>query len=583
MSRQESGNKILPLDKMTASDLIKMRFSKLEERDTRQRVRELEHLEELIKAAEIASVQAEQQRDLNRIMNARVAINRFPVEVLQNIFVMSCTFTLPGRKYSYYRCNDIITVWNPTWIHMARAVRLMCVCHHWNKIALGTRGLWNCIEPVQGNGDHVLLERSIRGPLKVLVSQLKLEPHYAVAHALQNVEYSSRIQELYWILPSEHENGEYLRKYFRMPAPFLRSLALHGDWNPMPDGSLKLFDNHIPCLERLSLSDVNWLPSNAFTKLTFLALNYCNVPKAPIKLRGLLAGTPNLVDLILRNIADISLPRVRLEIDAADMKLVSLPRLRRLLIKDMWADDIEYVFRDAQLNEDVSVSIKHMNKRDDGRQMLESVFTWSLNALKQPKGLHFRQDLVIVAGASSGLRFEVERGMTLEDWITFNGLQMLSLSSISHLCTFERDTCRVPGLERVRNLLRQMTALETLSVNIESLTKIVDALALFRDPTDPPLCPALTTLRIAIRYESDCDIILDSVLPHRAQLGVKHLYVGLINFSSTHWRPRQAVKDQLDGNFESVNFEALWNDKAYNISLPLVCKENVYALWPPWL
>ncbi|KZT04592.1 uncharacterized protein LAESUDRAFT_287612 [Laetiporus sulphureus 93-53] len=522
----------------------------------------------MIKAAETAAVQAEW-----RDWNADVAINRLPPEVLREIFVTTCTIKLFEYESArtVYECIDIMTVWNPTWIEKDRAVSLMLVCHHWKEIALGIRELWNCIETVRGNRDHVLLERSGRGPLKVLVRGKSC----AVAHALQNVEHSSRIQELYWKRPLACED-------LRMPAPSLKSLALQEDrGDSVPDGSLKSFDNRTPCLERLSLSWLGWLPSNAFAKLTFLALDTCVLPKAPIKLRCLLAGTPNLVDLILQNVSDY--PHIRVETEPADMKPVSLARLRRLLIEYMWADDIDYVFRDAQLNEDVSVSIKRKRKGDDEQRLLDVVSTWSLDALKQPKELHFQPRIAIVTGASSGFRFEVEDDMTLEDWTAFNWPQALSLSSISHLCTFERDACRPPDLECVCNLLRQMTALETLSVKIASLTKIVDALTLFQDPTDPPLCPALTTLRIAIQKDSDCDIILDSILPRRAQLGIKHLYIGLIDSQNERWRRRQAVKDQLYGKFESVNFETLLHDKAYNITLPLVCVEEAHALWPSWL
>ncbi|KZT01923.1 uncharacterized protein LAESUDRAFT_763353 [Laetiporus sulphureus 93-53] len=132
--------------------------------------------------------------------------------------------------------------------------------------------------------------------------------------------------------------------------------------------------------------------------------------------------------------------------------------------------------------------------------------------------------------------------------------------------------------------LVQMTTLQTLSVDIDGLMKIVDALTLFRDSIDPPLCPTLTTLRIAIWKDSDCDIISDSILPHRAQLGVKHLYIGLIDPQpSEHWRPRQAVEDELHGKFESVNFETLLYAGEYGIALPPVCVEEAHALWPPWL
>ncbi|KZT04590.1 uncharacterized protein LAESUDRAFT_813964 [Laetiporus sulphureus 93-53] len=575
MSRQKRGKKVPSLEELSASDLMKMRSSKLEQRDTRQRARELKHIEGMIRAAETAAVQAER-----RDWNADVAINRLPPEVLREIFVTTCTVKLDEYIYKYYGCDDFMTVWGPTWIEKGRAVSLMFVCHHWKEIALGIRELWNGIETYWGHKDLTLLDRSGQGPLKVLACR-EFEPPYAVAPALQIVAHSSRIQEFYWITS---QNPEYLREYLRMPAPSLRFLALQGDWGATPDGSLTLFDNHTPCLERLSLSCHCWLPSNAFAKLTFLVLDRCLSSNAYIKLRSLLGGTPNLVDLILRGVIDSSYERyVGAETEPAHMKPVSLARLRRLLIECMRAGAIDYVFRDARLNEDLSVSIKDMI-RSDGQRFLEVVSGWSLNAMKQPKQLHFQPHVAIVAGASSGLRFEDWNCTTLQDWTAFNWPQALSLSSISHLCTFDRYARRPPGLERVRNLLRQMTALETLSVDIEVLTKIVDALTLFRDPTDPPLCRALTTLRIAIRKDSDCDIILDSILPRRAQLGIKHLYVGLIDHQSDYcWRPRQAVKDQLHGNFESVNFETLVCDKAYNITLPPVCVEEAHALWPSWL
>ncbi|KZT01912.1 uncharacterized protein LAESUDRAFT_763347 [Laetiporus sulphureus 93-53] len=568
MSRQKDGE--IP----SLEELSTIQSSKLEQADARQRTHQLKHLKGLIKAADTAATQAER-----RDRNARIAINRLPAEVLEEIFVMSCTVKLAGYKFWRYQYNDIITVWNPIWIHTGGAVRLMRVCHHWNEIALGTRELWNSVETYCGDRDHVSLARSIRGPLKVLACG---EPQYAVAHALQNAQHSSRIQELYWTRPTYCKS----RNYLGMPAPSLRSLALQGDWSRTQDGSFNLFDNHTPCLERLSLSAVNWLPSNAFAKLTFLALNKCNAPKAPIKLRCLLAGTPNLVDLILRNVSDNSYRHIRVEIEAAGMKPVSLTRLRRLLIANMWADDIDYVFWDARLNGDVSVSIKRMKRHGDGNQVLDLLSTWSLNVLKQPKELDFQSDIVIVAGASSSLRFQVEESMSLEDWTGLNWPWILTLSSISQLYVFELfgcDPCRGSDLEHMRAFLRQMTALETLSVDIEVLTKIVDALTLFRDPIDPPLCPALTTLRIAIRRDSDCNIILDLVLPHRAQLGIRHLYIGLVDPPSGCWRPLQAVKDQLHANFESVKFDSLWCDKAYSINLPLVCDEEAHALWPPWL
>ncbi|KZT01288.1 uncharacterized protein LAESUDRAFT_763880 [Laetiporus sulphureus 93-53] len=569
MSRQEDGGKSPSLQELSTLDLIKILSSKLEQSDAHERILYLKNLEGLIKAAE-TTVQAG-RRDLN----ARVAINHLPAEVLQEIFVTTCTVKLAEYRSKHYRCNDVTTIWNPTWIEKGRAVSLMLVCYHWKEIALGVRELWNGIETYWECEDRILLEMSGRGPLKVLACD-ELEPSCAVMHALQKMEHSSRIQELYWITPSENDE-EYLRKCLRMPAPSLRSLALQGDWSATPDGSLKLFDNHTPCLEHLSLSNVNWLPSNAFVKLTFLAIDQCFVPKAPIKLRSLLSGTPNLVDLILRGVADSSYPHVRVEIGAAGMKPVSLTRLRRLLIADMRADDIDYVFRDARLNEDLSISIKDVKGRDDEQRLFEVVSNWSLNALKHPKGLHFQQHVAIVTGASSGLRFEWGRHRR-EGWTKFDWSRILPLSSISHLCIFELDACN-----QVRNLLRQMTAVETLFVKIKSLTKIIDALTFFRDPTDPPLCPALTTLRIAIRKDSDCDIIMSSVVPHRAQFGVRHLYVELVNPENGHWTPRQTVKHRLQGAFKSVNFETSFYDKAYGITLPLVCDEEAHALWPPWL
>ncbi|KZT01673.1 uncharacterized protein LAESUDRAFT_815734 [Laetiporus sulphureus 93-53] len=570
MSHQNRGKKTPSLEELSASDLMKMRFSKLEQKDPHECARE--DLEELIKAAVTPAVQA-----MRRERNAHVAINRLPAEVLREIFVTTCTVKLAEYRSEHYQCYISTTVWNPTWIDKGRAVSLMLVCHHWKEIALEIQELWSGIETYWEDEDHILLERSGRGPLKVLACCDPLY-EYAVTHALQNVEHSSRIQELYWIWPLTRHSREHLG----MPAPSLRSLALQ-NWT-IPDGSLKLFDDHTPCLERLSLSNVNWLPSNAFVKLTFLALETCMVSKLPIKLRSLLAGTPNLVDLVLRNVSDSSYPHIRVEIGAAGMKPVSLTRLRRLLIEEMWSDDIDYVFRDAQLNEDASVSIAHTQRDDDEQRLPEGVSSWSLNALKQPKELHFQSHVAIVVGASSGFRFEVWRCTTLEDWMAFNWPRILPLSSISHLCMFELKAYKGRGLERVRNLLRQMTTLQTLSVNIDGLTQIVDIFTLFRDPTGPPLCPALTTLRIVIHHDRDCDIILHSILPRRAQLGIKHLDVGLIDpWSSEHWRPRQSVKKKMHGKFESMNFETLLYDKAYNITLPLVCSEEAHRLWPPWL
>ncbi|KZT09891.1 uncharacterized protein LAESUDRAFT_463993 [Laetiporus sulphureus 93-53] len=456
----------------------------------------------------------------------------------------------------------------------------MLVCHHWKEIASEIRELWNGVETYWHDKDHALLERSGQGPLKVLA---RSEPlcQDAVGRALQNVEHSSRIQELYWTNLSNCENS----KYLGMPVPSLKSLMLQNGHNDsVPDGSFELFDCHTPCLERLSLSHLYWLPSNAFAKLTLLALDRCHVTKSRAKVRSLLAGTPNLVDLILRYVADSNVDRyVGAETEPADMKPVSLVRLRRLLIERMWTDDIDYIFQDARLNGDLSVSIKNMNWYDDEQRLLEVVSSWSLNALKQPKELHFQQHVAIVTGASSGLRFEVRRSRALEHWTRLDWSRILPLSCISHLCTFEQDARRLPGLERVRNILRQMTALETLSVNIEGLTKVIDALTLFREPTGPPFCPALTTLRIAIWEDSDSDIILDSVLPHRAQLGVKHLYIGLIDCLSHGWEALQDAEHQLHGKFESVNCEPLWVGETYGIKLPPVCDEEAHALWPPWI
>ncbi|KZT01920.1 uncharacterized protein LAESUDRAFT_815669 [Laetiporus sulphureus 93-53] len=570
MSPQEGDGKLFSLEQLSTLDLIKTLSSRLEQGDTRQRILPLEDLDGLIKAAE-TMVQA-----MRRERNARVAINHLPAEVLEEIFVTTCTVKLAEYRFKHYGCGEAMTIWNPTWIEKGRAVGLMLVCHPWKEIASGIRELWNGVETYWEHKDRILLERSGQGPLKVLTHG-KMEPPYAVVHALQNVEHSSRIQELYLTSPLlAREN----REYFGMLAPSLRSLALQGDYSRVPNETLNLFDNHIPCLERLSLSYVGWLPSNAFAELTFLAIDQCYVSKCRAKIRSVLAGTPNLVDLVLRKVADQHFGYIRVETEAADMKPVSLTRLRRLLIENMWTDDVDYVFRDARLDGDISVSIKRVRPRDDGHRILKVVSTWSLNALKHPKELHFQPHVAIIAGASSGFRFEVERSVSLRYWFSWS--RNLPLSSISHLCTFE-DASMPTSLERVHNFLRQMTSLETLSVNIEGLTKIIDALTLFLDPTDPPLCPALTTLRITIRQDSDCNTILDSLLPQDAQLGVKHLYVGLIGPPNEFGEALQAAKDHLHGNFESVKSETLLYDKAYNITLPLVCDKEVHALWPRWL
>ncbi|KZT03015.1 uncharacterized protein LAESUDRAFT_729521 [Laetiporus sulphureus 93-53] len=158
MSRQEDGEKIPSLEELSALDLINMLSSKLEQSDACQRARQLRHLEALIKAAETAAAQAE-RRDLT----ARVPINRLPTEVLQEIFLTSCTVKLAEYRSKHYQCNNIMTLWNPTWIDRGRAVSLMLVCHHWKEIALEIQELWNGIETYQKPEDHILPARPAQG------------------------------------------------------------------------------------------------------------------------------------------------------------------------------------------------------------------------------------------------------------------------------------------------------------------------------------------------------------------------------------------------------------------------------------
>ncbi|KZT01123.1 uncharacterized protein LAESUDRAFT_764046 [Laetiporus sulphureus 93-53] len=90
------------LEELSASDLIEMRSSKLEQRDTRQHAPELKHLDGLIKAVE---VQAEP-----RDCNAHITINCLPSEVLREIFLMTCIVKLARYRSSHYAWPDITTV-----------------------------------------------------------------------------------------------------------------------------------------------------------------------------------------------------------------------------------------------------------------------------------------------------------------------------------------------------------------------------------------------------------------------------------------------------------------------------------------
>ncbi|KZT01684.1 uncharacterized protein LAESUDRAFT_763548 [Laetiporus sulphureus 93-53] len=105
MSRQKRGTKTPSLEGLRVSDLIRMRSSKLDQRDTRQRARELRHLEGLIKAAEVQAERCDS--------NAHVAINRLPPEVLREIFVTTCTVKLNEYISKYYGGEGFTTIWDP--------------------------------------------------------------------------------------------------------------------------------------------------------------------------------------------------------------------------------------------------------------------------------------------------------------------------------------------------------------------------------------------------------------------------------------------------------------------------------------
>ncbi|KZS99832.1 uncharacterized protein LAESUDRAFT_60420 [Laetiporus sulphureus 93-53] len=307
-------------------------------------------------------------------LNARLPINRLPPEILTLIFKMLRDPALLTSANSWHYENRTHAIWDHEATNPQNLVTATHACRHWRNVALANASLWDtlCCNRL-GAAVGEFLERSGSVPLCVVEDDRDLGDAFLSTVPLL----SARLRELHFLdLPGyRYQEPLYgLMSELQFPTPHLRMLTLgvRRSSGPRGHGAI-LFNGVTPCLERLSLFGLRWLPTNQFPNLTHLYLyNYCPVP---IKLSSLLSRTLQLIDLVVseengrdRKAALDDYPHTPLLSFTTtgppdEILKVSLPLLQRIVFRHA-SGILAHVLPGLIISDDAAIRIEDLTIRD---------------------------------------------------------------------------------------------------------------------------------------------------------------------------------------------------------------------------
>ncbi|KAL6306631.1 hypothetical protein BKA93DRAFT_150803 [Sparassis latifolia] len=421
---------------------------------------------------------------ITRIHNTLSPINNLPPDVLGLIFQL-----VPDAPYTraayYYGKAFMHPPWSPSCVNPAPYVKLSHVCRLWRHLALDLPSLWaNIVQSPFVAGavpTDVLLRRSRSAPLNVYWTGY---PGEALT-ALFSSQDAQRIRSIWW----EGNEAILYPEDLGFPAPSIESLTLLGvdRISHKRVRMAPIFDAQALRIRYLSLRGMLWLPANDMHSLTQLQLASYESPGLSSDILSVLERTPNLVDLVLSRNRDTSVQ--------FDSRLVSLPKLRRIVFQHRLDDiGIAAVLTHLEVPDSTALRLRYFMP-----YKVENLIKLSRSpVVRTATKVFITQDSnvceVVAVGPASGVDIITEL-CDRDDTVGFAPLfamlyAELPLLQIRELWIVEREGAFLPlsgQYNRFVPMLRQMRNLEKLLVMEENLHRIIDALLAPTDSSRLPL------------------------------------------------------------------------------------------------
>ncbi|EPS99626.1 hypothetical protein FOMPIDRAFT_1050418 [Fomitopsis schrenkii] len=505
----------------------------------------------------------------NTLQKQANPINTLPPELLSLIFGY-----LPERPgVDGAPTRDPATafqIWNPTILDTNVSLVLTQVCRYWRDVCLQSSVLWSHVvdSPESINlPPEVIIERSREQPLKVLLTSTK--PRLASMLS----EHGHRIQELHWISLDLQRNDHLLS----FPAPSLRTLTLTGPRAPPsyeypnspPDDSHlpTLFSNHIPRLERLSLSDLTWFPLTGLGSLTHLYLDSCRGPKLTSRLLTLLGNTPHLEHLVLSALPDLALAHPR-----TTEAPIALTALRTLVLNSLSADSCAALLAHLSLPLSAALRIADIFPCAASLPSALAGLPPVRAATRLALDLTRAQPSVCAVGGAAGVRVHGYTSWFHYEFWLGAAQHIVSQAQIKELWVTAGGRIDVKHGAALCDLVGALPELELLVVD----DAVVELMGSMRGGKPFPACPCLMSVHVLCEGRLDASAIVDALIVHEAQLTSRHVRVccspGFL-FMADDWR-------ELDQRFHSVEYEAY--EHTPKMAMPESCNNPGHILWPSW-
>ncbi|EMD32275.1 hypothetical protein CERSUDRAFT_77577 [Gelatoporia subvermispora B] len=442
----------------------------------------------------------------------------------------------------------------PALVRRDSCVSLMHVCRLWRDVILDLPYIWSRTSNLGTPASCIL--RSKQYPLTVVVD----EPlNGGMRDVLEN--HIHRSQSLYWPrrIPLAYE-------YVTAPAPMLRNVSIGIPFKQTFTAS-NLFSDCTPSLQRLALSGFHPLPHNTFHDLTCLLLHKCQVD--PHQLLSWMAASPRLKDLMLNDNKYLPWSGVY----PATEPLRNLQKL-----KICTESTVDWLLSHPALSEQTTIDL---NVWPPEAIPLSTFHPASYTFTK----ILLRRHHVAAFGPFAGLRICFHDGTMYATWALHVRIPLHQIT--------ELWIDRSPSIEVCREILYDLTALESVTVSLEwrlAISSLCSSIppSTAAIPTNVP-CPNLRVLRILFSNDDYLSAIfkkstrnppaIANILAARAKMA--HPLRLLVILCSDRLDIDVSTYPEI---LEStpISWEPYKASSVPEMEIPDVCRESAPYWWDRW-
>ncbi|KAL6298264.1 hypothetical protein BKA93DRAFT_811997 [Sparassis latifolia] len=503
--------------------------------------------------------------------NSLASVNKLPLDVFSIILQL-----VSNSLYSLadYRTWDVYELppWLSPYVEPYSIIDLTHVCRHWRNVALDLPSLWanvadsSCDKPVL----RTLIDRSRMALLNVFMENYPLP---FVTRLMTSDGH--RVRSVWW----EGHCNEHALQLFNFPAPAIQSLVLmeFGKLKDTPIVPVLLFHGNAPRIRQLFLQRLSWLPSNEFSSLTQLHLASYSGPGLSSAVLTLLGRTPNLRDLILSHLRDLSVQ--------PESRVIPLMHLRTFLYRENSAG-VAPIFQHLTLGVETALKIYYLQPSEVavpcGLSPLPVAQSITKIAILQWTNSQWMDmSSVLAVGPQSGVdigMFEPQSQQMVDAMFELVRDE-LPCVQVRELWIMEIRCALSSRHADLATMLRCMPNLEKMVVLEENLTQIVHALLWSNQLPDPSSPRKPMTLHIIIhRVDDDLETFMFHI-PQLIGLGITHLTIGLL-------RGRTCLRlKHRPGLFEEFGFQSVvyvHHQELPIMDMPTACTTSQHLHWLSW-